>query len=497
MQVAMLWIMVSCWYITVHAHEFIIDIKKPIPWFLESHIKPHLKKHMSIGSMDSWLVEIPTNLIDKFMDLSHYLDITPNVEVMAFEDMQIDFKDKYRDVNKDGGDCEEEKCNEEEEEEEEWCEEYDDGDEEEEEEGEFGHEKYSTQFNAPRHLSRASRITKLPTASNFTYNYYYPRDYQGANVTVYVLDSGIRMDHPEFEGRILEAYDFTDSGVGDNYGHGTSVAGIIGSKTYGVAKNVNLIDIKVLNNKGKGNVFSILQGLQFITKHCEENTNGNCIINASLGAINIQILNKAFEEVHNAGIPVICAAGNNAVNACWITPAGSKGVFTVGSFDDRDDTIATFSNWGRCVDMMAPGVYVRTLLYTNQKGSRESSGTSVSTPIVTGLAAILLSKGVPKENLYDEIRKMGSRDLLRNKEFSRLPGTPNLIVNIGPQKEDDVYPDDAYIDEERRYTTPATFVDTLNQKKRIHFTDNYDLVMSKFKFKMQDLKLNHLKKIII
>ncbi|GMF54821.1 unnamed protein product [[Candida] boidinii] len=188
-------------------------------------------------------------------------------------------------------------------------------------------------------------------------NYYFDNTTLGLNTIVYVIDTGVFIEHPEFEGRAVNGPNFsTDKENKDTVGHGTHVAGIIGAKTYGVAKQATIVSIKVLDKNGSGTLSSIITGLQYAVNH--RNGLGEdipAVVNLSLGAPKSAVVNRAIKAASNSGLFVVAAAGNNNANACSISPASSEFSFTVGAINDRTDRMASFTNWGKCVDIFAPG----------------------------------------------------------------------------------------------------------------------------------------------
>lgn len=184
----------------------------------------------------------------------------------------------------------------------------------------------------------------------------------------------------------------TGEGSGDNNGHGTCVAGIAGSQTYGVVKKANLIEVKTMDRTGRGRLSWVLSGIQFVVKN-QERRRYPAVVNMSLGSARSTIFNRAVEHLINLGIPVVAAAGNSDASACRVSPASGDGVFVLGAFDDRTDSVASFSNWGQCVDVFAPGVGVESVSIQKDNVPVLYSGTSVSAPIGAGLVAYFMGMG--------------------------------------------------------------------------------------------------------
>ncbi|KAJ9089240.1 hypothetical protein DSO57_1014991 [Entomophthora muscae] len=259
----------------------------------------------------------------------------------------------------------------------------------------------AVQNNATWGLNRISQSERL-NSTDYTYTY----KFDGAGVTVYVLDTGIKLDHPEFEGRAQFGARFAGDNDEDEGGHGTHCAGTIGAASYGVAKKTTLVAVRVLNAKGTGN-----------------HTNGNpSVINMSLGGSKSQALNEAVDVAVEKGIVVVVAAGNSNINACTRSPASSPSAITVGATNAKDMR-ATFSNHGKCVDVFAPGVKI---LSTSIDGHTAiKSGTSMATPHVAGLAAYFLSeKPISPQAIKAKIIALASKDKLTNLD----PDSPNLLI---------------------------------------------------------------------
>ncbi|KAG7663186.1 uncharacterized protein J8A68_003268 [[Candida] subhashii] len=281
------------------------------------------------------------------------------------------------------------------------------------------------QENAPRHLARISRQRRMRQGAS--YPYIFDDDYIGVGVNAYVIDSGVEVEHPEFQGRASHGKDFTGEGSGDSNGHGTHVAGIIGSETYGVAKGVEIIEVKALNTKGAGSLSTILNAIEFAVNH-REKTGKHGVANLSLGSYKSQTLNNAIEEATKNGLVIVVAAGNSNIDACLASPASSKYAITVGAIDDLTDTITSFSNWGQCVDIFASGFQVKSVDAKYQQKASTLSGTSMAAPIVTGMVAQLLGGGVPPRDIKKTLIKMSAKDRIPKSSFFLRKRTPNRIA---------------------------------------------------------------------
>ncbi|GGJ82008.1 hypothetical protein GCM10010123_09720 [Pilimelia anulata] len=224
---------------------------------------------------------------------------------------------------------------------------------------------------------------KLP----LTKQYRYPA--AKAVVTAYVLDTGIRITHREFAGRARYGYDFVSgrSNANDCEGHGTHVAGTLGGVTYGVAKSVKLVAVRVLNCSGWGQYSQIIAGVNWVTSHARK----PAVANMSLGGGASPALDEAVERSIARGVTYVVAAGNEGRNACTGSPARVGGAITVGATDVKDRR-ASFSNFGPCLDIFAPGVGIVSAFRLSNTSLAKGSGTSMAAPHVAGAAALLLTR---------------------------------------------------------------------------------------------------------
>jgi len=207
----------------------------------------------------------------------------------------------------------------------------------------------------------------------------------GFGVDVYVIDTGINYEHNDFGGRASFGFD-TYGGYGnDCNGHGTHVAGIIGGDTWGVAKKVNLISVRVLNCDGTGTISRVISGIDWITS----NANGASVANMSLGTRTSDALDLAVKQSIDTGITYVTSAGNSDANACFSSPARMSEIITVGATTKNDER-ASFSNHGDCVNIFAPGSEITSAWYDNSDATASLNGTSMAAPHVAGTAALLL-----------------------------------------------------------------------------------------------------------
>ncbi|RKP08113.1 peptidase S8/S53 domain-containing protein, partial [Thamnocephalis sphaerospora] len=264
--------------------------------------------------------------------------------------------------------------------------------------------------------------------------YHYPAS-GGAGVKVYVVDTGINVDHEDLQGRAQWGANVGQSAGSltvDEQGHGTFVAGIVAGTRYGVAKNATVIAVKVLDHQGLGTTSDVLRGLSWVLDQHLAADHQKTVVNLSLGSTYTRATNMAVEQVIKAGIVVVVAAGNgneNLVpqNACDYSPSSSEHVITVGA-TDPNDKFASFSNYGRCVSIMAPGIQVTSLSSANNTGTVSMSGTSFAAPHVTGVVALLLGEAGPMPPAEVKQRLMNAATQGSIKGLLAGDGTPNLLL---------------------------------------------------------------------
>ena len=210
----------------------------------------------------------------------------------------------------------------------------------------------------------------------------------GNTVRAYVIDTGIKINHSQFGGRATYGYDFAggDPYADDCNGHGTHVAGTIGGSTYGVAKKVRLVAVRVLDCDGAGLLSDVIDGVDWVTRTAQR----PAVANMSLGGdTRSPALDAAVQAGINAGITFVVAAGNENINAYGVSPAGVPAAITVAATDAKDRR-AAFSNWGSTVDLFAPGVGIKSAFRGSTTATAVMSGTSMAAPHVTGAAALVL-----------------------------------------------------------------------------------------------------------
>jgi subtilisin family serine protease len=227
-------------------------------------------------------------------------------------------------------------------------------------------------------------------------DYDYEYKYTGKGVRAFVLDSGLDFTHEQFGGRAGCGWDAFGGNCEDKEGHGTHVAGTIGSTRYGAAKNVSLIGLKVLDDNGSGSLDTVLKAIDWVIGRKRTSPKVPMVINMSLGGMYTSLGNAAVKSATNRGITVVVAAGNNfGGDACDLSPASAASAITVGSTDFYN-WVSYFSNGGSCVDIMAPGSLITSVTscdkYSECNRSTTLSGTSMSAPLVAGIAALHLQK---------------------------------------------------------------------------------------------------------
>ncbi|KAJ3048514.1 serine protease [Rhizophlyctis rosea] len=279
------------------------------------------------------------------------------------------------------------------------------------------------QANPPWGLDRISH-----REPGFKGLYAYPAD-GGKNVDIYILDTGVNINHTDFEGRARHGQSFSDEGQRDGNGHGTHVAGIAAGRTYGVAKAASIVSLKVLDNDGTGPISAVIAGIDWVVRNM--NSSSRAVVNMSLGrGGKSQAMNDIVTAAMGRGVVFAAAAGNDDVNACGTSPADSGSVMTVGASDENDNR-ASFSNWGRCVDIFAPGANITSAAHTSNTATRVYSGTSQAAPHVAGMMAIVLQMfpAATPVQIYDTLRDIATKDALKGIEGH--DNTRNLLLFNG------------------------------------------------------------------
>jgi subtilisin family serine protease len=259
------------------------------------------------------------------------------------------------------------------------------------------------------------RIDQAARPLSTTYNY----TSTGANVHAYVIDTGIRRAHTQFTGRIGNHFDAITSGgtAEDCQGHGTHVSGTVGGTTHGVAKNVTLHPVRVFSCSGSTTTAAIVAGVNWVTS----NRILPAVANMSLGGGASTAMDSAVSNSINAGVTYAIAAGNSSANACNTSPARVAAAITVAA-SDSSDRHASFSNFGSCVDIYAPGVAVVSSYYTSNTATASLSGTSMASPHVAGVVARLLQAG-------NQTPAAVASALISTANLNRITGVPSGTPN--------------------------------------------------------------------
>ncbi|MFF2775478.1 S8 family peptidase [Streptomyces sp. NPDC058052] len=246
----------------------------------------------------------------------------------------------------------------------------------------------------------------------------------GAGVTAYILDTGLDYAHDEFGGRASSGFDAMGDGRAgqDCNGHGTHVAGTVAGKTYGVARKASLVSVRVLGCDGRGSYSGMIAGLDWVARNARQ----PAVLNGSLGGDRSTALNNATTALRAAGVLPVIAAGNDAKDACTVSPASATGTVTVAASNPWDEE-ASFSNYGRCVELYAPGQDIVSAKLGG--GAVALNGTSMAAPHVAGVAALYKAEhptATPSE-VAEWLDDQSTKDLLTNVS----PNTPNKLLYTG------------------------------------------------------------------
>ncbi|OMJ13141.1 Subtilisin-like protease, partial [Smittium culicis] len=294
-----------------------------------------------------------------------------------------------------------------------------------------------TQSGAAWGLARISHREKLDSSTNDKYIY---NPIAGNGVTVYILDTGIYTQHNDFGGRAVWGTSFVSGEENtDLNGHGTHVAGTVGSNTYGVAKRCRLVAVKIFGKSGNGPVSNVIAGIGYVSNQYKSNTAEAVIrgmappkfvANLSLSTSFSQALNSAVSALVSQGIPLVTSAGNSNANACANSPSSENSAITVGSIDVTDAQ-SYFSNYGKCVNLYAPGRSIKSTWIGSPDATNTISGTSMASPHVAGVAATIMSMYI-NEFTPNQIKQMLLATATKNKLSNLGPESPNILVYNSP-----------------------------------------------------------------
>lgn len=268
-------------------------------------------------------------------------------------------------------------------------------------------------------------IDRVDSRSGLDRSYNYTSTGQG--VHAYIIDTGTRTSHSEFKGRVGQGFSSINDGNGANdcHGHGTHVSGTIGGTTYGVAKNVTVHGVRVLGCDGSGDDAGVIAGIDWVAK----NANKPAVANMSLGGDLSESLDEAVQNAVKSGVVFVVAAGNENQSACNVSPSNVPEAITVGA-TTRTDNRASYSNFGKCVDIFAPGSSITSAWKTNDTATSTISGTSMASPHVAGVVALYLEQnpGATPAQIDALVKKNATPNIVKS------PGTasPNLFLYSNP-----------------------------------------------------------------
>ena len=281
------------------------------------------------------------------------------------------------------------------------------------------HEVLGTQDSPPSW--GLDRVDQEGTEGDGAYNY---PDSAGEGVTSYIIDTGVDYDHSDFEGRTAPGYDAVDGDEdpADGHGHGTHVAGTTAGTEYGLAKSATVVGVRVLDDNGSGTTEQVVNGINWVA----ENADGPSVANMSLGGGVDQAIDDAVKAGVEAGVTFAVAAGNESADACQGSPSGVEEAITVAASDNADAS-ASFTNFGECVDIYAPGVDIVSAAPGG--GEDTMSGTSMASPHVAGAATLYM--GENPDATPADVKAALTENALEGVISGVPDGTPNLLLNTG------------------------------------------------------------------
>ncbi|MGP4109835.1 S8 family peptidase [Streptomyces sp. 4N509B] len=262
---------------------------------------------------------------------------------------------------------------------------------------------------------------ELPLDRSYTYP-----DSAGEGVTAYIIDTGVRITHGDFGGRASYGYDAVDGDTTaqDGNGHGTHVAGTVAGSAYGVAKNADIVAVRVLNNAGSGTTAGVIAGVDWVT----ENAQHPAVANMSLGGGVDASLDQAVRNSIASGVTYTLAAGNDNVDASRSSPARVTEAITVGS-STSTDARSSFSNYGSVLDLFAPGSSITSAWHTSDSASNTISGTSMAAPHVAGAAALHLAEN--PDDTPAQVASALTGSAVSGNISNPGTGSPNRLLNVG------------------------------------------------------------------
>lgn len=280
----------------------------------------------------------------------------------------------------------------------------------------------AVEHDSPWGLTRISHQDMPPNNRD----YLYPKS-SGQDVTIYIVDTGIHVTHNDFTGRASWGKCIPDGDTEtDAHGHGTHCAGIAAGNKYGVAKNAKLVAVKVLGSDGYGSNIDVIKGVEFVlTHHKKRGPNAKSVANMSLGGAFSISLNSAVNAAVDNGVMFAVAGGNDSSDACYDSPASAEKATTVGA-TDVEDSFASFSNFGKCIDVNAPGVDILSTWKSSDTATAVHSGTSMASPHVAGILALFHSQG---KYTPLELKAQLIKSSIKNKLELIKPKTPNLLAS--------------------------------------------------------------------
>jgi subtilisin family serine protease len=250
-------------------------------------------------------------------------------------------------------------------------------------------------------------------------NLYYYKDSAGAGVDVYVIDTGVRITHNDFGSRASHGYTAFNSN-NDGNGHGTHCASTAAGTTWGVAKNANVIGVKVLSDFGSGSTNGVVAGVNWANGQSSSRTKvGNMSLGGGASAAMDNAVNAGTDIVH------VVASGNSNANACNFSPARASGAYTVNAMQ-QGDSRSSFSNFGSCTDIFAPGTSITAAWINSDSSTNTISGTSMASPHVAGIAALLV--GESGSMSVSQVKAAMTSNAYSGKISNAGTGSPNLMA---------------------------------------------------------------------